>query len=73
MADPVFAPGDRVATNELFKKTFPKMKVQTGGVILPMSSKGKRTSSKQHKVLWDGQKVPRPFHATFLKREGTDG
>lgn len=69
MADPVFAPGDRVATNALYAKRFPRDKTQTGGTIIA-AFRGYRD---RFRVLWDGRKTEDDIHASFLKREGPDG
>lgn len=71
MADPVFAPGDRVATNDLYAETFPRMKAQIGGTILP-STRRSRSSSNRYNVLWDGRATPDTVHASFLQREHAD-
>lgn len=71
MTDKPFSPGDRVATNAAYAKRFPRMKQQSGGEIVSMHSR--RPSSGQIQVLWDGRKTTDTVHATFLKREGSDG
>ncbi len=53
--------GDRVRTNAIYAKRFPRCKPKAGMIVGAV-----RTSSKRYRVLWDGWSNPETVHLSLL-------